>query len=210
MVPPPQLVKKASQSSRISAPRAAAKAAVALRNVPAGIAAGANAVKSVFSRDMCVAENTSRAASVGFVRLRRAKPARGSLHPSRKSGAPLFRQSQRRRTAPPLSFLQVVDVHLVHLAVLPPLFPAGRVNGQQDHRGDVPQRQRRRQRPPGVRPRHHIARQKQGVQQRDGRQHQPRPAALPPGKEDLQQDKKIPLAKFKDKPISFDLKGLLG
>ena len=55
--------------------------------------AGANKVKSVFSRDLCVDENTSQAASVGPVRLQRTGPARGRLHPPRKSGVPLFRQS---------------------------------------------------------------------------------------------------------------------
>ena len=39
---------------------------------------------------MCVGENTSQAASVGFVRLRRTNPARGRLHLSRKSGKAAF------------------------------------------------------------------------------------------------------------------------
>ena len=51
---------------------------------------GAKKLESVFSGDMCVGENTSQAASVGFVRLKRTNPARGGLHPSRKSGFAAF------------------------------------------------------------------------------------------------------------------------
>ena len=39
---------------------------------------------------MCVGENTSQAASVGFVRLRRTNPARGRLLLSQKSGKAAF------------------------------------------------------------------------------------------------------------------------
>src|SRR5699024_10647564 len=52
--------------------------------------AGAKKLKSVFSGDMCVRENTSQAASEGFVRLRRTNPARSGLHPARKSGKATF------------------------------------------------------------------------------------------------------------------------
>ena len=85
---------------RPKARRTARRASTCRKSLAEFAPAGANEVKSVFSRDMmCVAENTSQAASVGLVRHRRTKPARGRLHPSRKSGTPLFRQSQARRTA---------------------------------------------------------------------------------------------------------------
>ena len=46
---------------------------------------------------MCLGENTSQAASVGFVRLRRTNPARGGLLPARKSGSGHFFDSLKAR-----------------------------------------------------------------------------------------------------------------
>ena len=52
--------------------------------------AGTKKIKLVFGRDMCVDENTSQPASVGFVRSSRTDPARGRMHPTRKSGIDAF------------------------------------------------------------------------------------------------------------------------
>lgn len=38
-------------------------------------------MRSVFPQDMCLGKNTFRGASVGFARLRRAKPAGSGVHP---------------------------------------------------------------------------------------------------------------------------------
>ena len=53
-------------------------------------------MESVFSGDMCVRENTSQAARVGFVRLERTNPAHSGLHLTRKSGKGHLFDSLRR------------------------------------------------------------------------------------------------------------------
>jgi hypothetical protein len=52
--------------------------------------AGANKVKSFFSGDMRVGENTSQPASVESACQWRADYARGGLHPARKNGKAVF------------------------------------------------------------------------------------------------------------------------
>ena len=50
--------------------------------------------KIIFSRDMCVRENTAQAASVEFVRLRRTNYARSRLQSSCRKNQRFFRQFQ--------------------------------------------------------------------------------------------------------------------
>ena len=51
---------------------------------------GANLMKSIFSGDTCVGENTLPPASVGFARCMRTNPARGGLCLCGKSGCRFF------------------------------------------------------------------------------------------------------------------------
>ena len=60
--------------------------------------AGGKKSEIIFSRDMCVRENTAQAASVEFVRHRHTNSARSRLQPLCRKTLRVFRQSETART----------------------------------------------------------------------------------------------------------------
>ena len=63
------------------------------KNLVAFAPAGGKKSEIIFSRDMCVRENTAQAASVEFVRHRHTNSARSRLHPLCRKTLRVFRQS---------------------------------------------------------------------------------------------------------------------
>ena len=81
--------------------RKAAKLPTGYAGTPASFApTGAKGIKSVFSRGVYVAENTSRPASVEFVCRRQTNYARGRVQPFRKSGRSHFFDIQKLPAVP--------------------------------------------------------------------------------------------------------------